>query len=286
MPESLYLFPSLYFGRGRVSLNFSHIQQVSRLHASGLYGKGFGDPAESPERNGIRVSRIGYIGEQACCFSLSQQFGKFNLHMSRDPLLPTWTPRVKPYLIRRLYESDAQGRLDENLLDEVGWALYSRCDSFIHAREASLGQVRCPVCGGPVQHNRQAKEIMRCPGCGWECPVQAYLDTIKNQQLDGGPEVIALFQGFLDAFPKAKKPPEKMLLVDSLIHGFHHFLRSGRTRRPVGINLIDGHLEFVMDFLDHLSYGPGSTPGVEQIRAAWRESIRRPPARKKRTKKR
>jgi hypothetical protein len=35
-------------------------------------------------------------------------------------LLPTWALRVKPYLIRRLYESDAQGMLDSDLLEEVG----------------------------------------------------------------------------------------------------------------------------------------------------------------------
>lgn len=187
--------------------------------------------------------------------------------------LPNWSPRVKPYLIRQLYESDAQGRLDEQLADEVGWALYSRCDSFLRAQAAQHGRVICPVCGSLVLHSRRAKEVLRCAACGWECPVRAYLDTIKNQQLDGGPEVAALFQEYLDAFPKAKEPAEKMLCIDGLIHGFHHFLTSGRTRRPVGINLIDGHLEFVVDFLDHLSHGPGSTPGTQETHAAWREKI-------------
>jgi len=115
--------------------------------------------------------------------------------------------------------------------------------------------------------------MIHCPSCGWECPSQVYLDTIKNQQLDGGPEVIALFQQYINAFSKAKEPAEKMLIIDGLIHGFHHFLRSGRTRRPVGINLIDGHLEFVVNFLDHLSYGTGSTPGTQQTFEAWREKI-------------
>ena len=58
-------------------------------------------------------------------------------------------------------------------------------------------------------------------------------------------------------------------LVDGSIHGFHHFIRSGRTRRPVGINLIDGHLDFVIDFLDKLTYGSGSTPGIQQTLADW-----------------
>jgi hypothetical protein len=56
-------------------------------------------------------------------------------------VLPTWAPRVKPYLIRRLYESDDQGVLDTDLLDEVGWALYARCESFIQAGKP--GRVTC-----------------------------------------------------------------------------------------------------------------------------------------------
>lgn len=187
--------------------------------------------------------------------------------------LPTWAPRVKPYLIRRLYESDAQGLLDADLLDNVGWALHARCESFLQAEEARHGRVRCPVCRGVVLAGAHPRDLMRCPACGWECTFKAYLDTIRNQQLDGGPEVFGLFQAYHDAFPQAKETAEKMLLVDNLIHGFHHFLTSGRTRRPVGINLIDGHIEFVVDFLDHLTYGSGSTPGTLQTYAAWHEKI-------------
>ncbi len=49
-----------------------------------------------------------------------------------------------------------------------------------------------------------------------------------------------------------------------LIHGFHHYLRSGRTRRPVAVNLIDGDLTFVADFLNRLTCGPASTPGLSR----------------------
>lgn len=198
------------------------------------------------------------------------QFVKKMIH------LPVWAPRVKPYLIRRLYESDAQGLLDEQLVNEVGWALYSRCDSFLRAKAAQEGQVHCPVCDSSIRHSRQANEVMRCSFCGWECTVRAYLETIKNQQLVGGPEVAALFQEYIDRFPRSKEPAEKMVCIDGLIHGFHHFLTSGRTRRPVGVNLIDGHLEFVVDFLNRLSYGPGSTPGTQETYATWRENINSP----------
>ena len=205
--------------------------------------------------------------------------------MKEAYILPVWAPRVKPFLIRRLYEGDAQGLLDPDLLDEVGWALYSRCDSFLLAAEANRGRLRCPVCQAPVLREAQPKEKLHCTACGWECTFQAYLKTFKNQQLDGGPEVAALFREYTQKFPKGEDPAAKMLLIDGLIHGFHHFLRSGRTRRPVGINLISGHLEFVVDFLDHLSVGPGSTSGVQETQAAWREKIHPASSKKNKAKK-
>jgi hypothetical protein len=192
--------------------------------------------------------------------------------MKKTYTLPSFAPRIKAHKIRRLYESDASGLLDAELLNDVGWALHARCDSFLDANLARSGRLRCPVCRELVAANIQSKESLRC-ACGWECTYRAYMDAIRNQQLDGGPEVIALFQQYRDSFPKIKENNEKMLAIDGLIHGFHHFLRSGRTRRPVGINLIDGHLDFIIDFLDQLSIGPASTPGLWQTQQDWREKV-------------
>ncbi|MBI5289694.1 MAG: hypothetical protein HY873_12045, partial [Chloroflexi bacterium] len=40
-----------------------------------------------------------------------------------------WARRVKPEVIRRLYTRDAKGIVDEELIDEVGYAMYARCHS-------------------------------------------------------------------------------------------------------------------------------------------------------------
>ena len=58
-----------------------------------------------------------------------------------------WAPRVKPGLIRRLYDLDAQGIYDEELIDEVGWGLLARCQSFIDAVNAVAGRAVCHGCG-------------------------------------------------------------------------------------------------------------------------------------------
>ncbi len=57
-----------------------------------------------------------------------------------------WSPKVRPDKIRRLYESEAVGRLDEALLDDVLIGLYLRCTSIARVTEAVDGRVTCPQC--------------------------------------------------------------------------------------------------------------------------------------------
>lgn len=189
-------------------------------------------------------------------------------------LIPAWARRVKQRLIWRLYESDAQGLHDEELLDEVGWGLYSRCKSFIDANAAANGRAACPGCGMIITHHSQPEEILHCPSCGWTAAWKVYFQTIQHKQLSGAEPVIALFQEFVDRFPQAGSAQEKMLLIDALIHGWHWNARDGNTR-TAGVNLIEGTYHQVVDFLDRLSCGPASTPGVRQQCEKWREEINR-----------
>ena len=47
--------------------------------------------------------------------------------------LPSWAPRVTQHKIRQLYEDDAKGIRDEDLIEDVGYSLLCRCESFIAA---------------------------------------------------------------------------------------------------------------------------------------------------------
>ena len=185
-----------------------------------------------------------------------------------------WAPRVRRDLIRRLYELDAQGIYDEELLDEVGWALRARCQSFCEAVEAARGRVACPGCGDIVRHTGLPDELLRCAGCGWEVTWRDYFRTIQHKQLSGGDAVVALFQEFVGQFPLALNPREKMLMIDRLIHGFHRSLRDEPTR-TTGVNLIEGRYHQVVEFLDSLACGDASTPGTADTRARWRRTINR-----------
>jgi hypothetical protein len=197
--------------------------------------------------------------------------------------LPQWAPKVAKSKIQRLYTTDAQGALDEELLDEVGWALWSRCDSILSVTAAHYGRVSCPVCGTLIVHLASTAENaeeqptpwhdedhLRCPGCAWEQVWKAYHQTYRGKKLFGV-NALPFFQEYHQAFPKAAAPTAKMLLIDQLIHAFHIGLTE--LGRPVGANLIEGSLKEVITFLDALTNGPESAAGIGGSRDAWRRTI-------------
>lgn len=64
--------------------------------------------------------------------------------MSRDDI--HWSPRVPKWKLQRLYESEAQGMLDEDLLEDVGLTLLLRCEDILAIEEAKQGRVwRSPL---------------------------------------------------------------------------------------------------------------------------------------------
>jgi hypothetical protein len=186
--------------------------------------------------------------------------------------LPEWAPRVSQQDIRRLYEDDARGIHDDELLDEVGYGLLARCESFIAAVEAVHGRALCPRCGAIVEHGACKDELLQC-SCGWELPWRDYFATIQHKQLSGAKPVLDLFRHYVRTFPSRTTARAKMLAIDALIHGFHYFYKTGGPTRPVAVNLIEGRLNEVIDFLDALTYGPQSTDGLSQKKQAWDEKI-------------
>lgn len=182
--------------------------------------------------------------------------------------LPAWAPRVAQAPIRRLYELDAQGIVDDELIDTVAYALLARCESFIAATDAAEGRVHCPRCAAIVPR----ADLLRCP-CGWALPWTDYFDTIQHRQLSGALPVREQFAAYVHDLPLAHGPREKMLLIDRLIHGFHYYYKDNAPTRPVAVNLIEGRMSEVVAFLDGLSAGAGSTPEMRENRAAWEANL-------------
>jgi ribosomal protein L37AE/L43A len=191
-----------------------------------------------------------------------------------------WEPRIAPEKIRRLYETDARGLRDEELLDEVAYALYARCDSIVTVTEAVRhGQLKCPHCARLIPLERQA-EIIRCAGCSWEMKGTAFRSSYRGQRLNGLGAIDA-FRAYVAQFPSARTPSEKMLLIDRLIHVMHNEL-ADRVQRPAAVNLIEGNVRTIIALLEELAYGTESTPGLGNARAGW-QAIREAQAAGQRT---
>lgn len=186
---------------------------------------------------------------------------------------PRWAPRVRQNKIRELYENDARGIYDRALIDDVAWALYARCCSFIAANEAMNGLATCPHCANRIPHNGWKDTLLACDRCGWRLTWAAYFETIQHKQLSGAEPVLRHFSQYTKALPAAKSTRHKVLLIDGLIHGFHWHAKTNRPTRPVAVNLIQGRLREVIALLDNLSYSEMSAPETTQTRTEWNELV-------------
>ncbi len=186
--------------------------------------------------------------------------------------LPKWAPKISQVKVRHLYELDSQGIIDVDLINEVGWALWERCDTILTVTAAHNGHVLCPACGTVIERQNPwtAEEIVECPKCDWHIPWTTYHRSYRGRQLFGA-NAVGIFEAYHKAFPLAQKANEQMLLIDQLIHAFHIGLKE--IGRPVAANLIEGSLREVIHFLDQLTSGEESASGLEDSRTKWRQTF-------------
>jgi hypothetical protein len=171
-----------------------------------------------------------------------------------------WAPRLRPEKLRRLYDLEARGLLDEGLLDEVAFALYSRCESVLTVTESIWGKTRCPRCGsGTTPEDGR----LRCPQCAWEASRQEYHRSWEHQQLNGT-NARGVFEEFVRELPRAATPQAKMMRIDTLIHACHRDARRGTAGRQVAKNLIEGSSRTIRELLDGLAYGNPAPPEAQK----------------------
>lgn len=191
-----------------------------------------------------------------------------------------WARRVSRSRLQRLYESDAQGMLDEDLLEVIHYAIHARvCDMFEVRSAQQFGQVICRGCGTLLAQpfrmgTRNKSKILQCAACGWQVTCGEFYESYSGKSMLPG-SVTGLFEEYLERFPKAITAPEKMLLVDWLIHQFH--VMQGIAGKPVGQNVLQGTADQVRQLIEALASGPGSTPGLaslEQWRATYYDPVR------------
>lgn len=101
------------------------------------------------------------------------------------------SPRVKPWRIRRLYHFTRFGIYDDDLLLDVGWGLFSRCQDVLMRMKARSGQVPCPQCKNIVYRSKytQQRQIQTprtsdhfaCPGCAQALTWMDCKEALRNR---------------------------------------------------------------------------------------------------------
>lgn len=190
--------------------------------------------------------------------------------------LPQWAPRVPRTKIWQLYQNDAKGNRDEELVDDVGMTLLLRVQSCIEVHDVQCGRgVRCPECGhfiaGEPPRRLRRGEVLRyhCPQCDWSVTQDEYRKTYHNKHLGAG-GMRSACEEYAREYPRAKAYQEKIMLIDQLIHRFHWEMENSPVAPGAHI-LIGGKQSEVADFLNRLTYGDQNTSEVLQNRDRWRE---------------
>jgi len=174
-----------------------------------------------------------------------------------------WCKKVSRSDLYRLYQDEAKGLLDENLLEDIGLTFYTRCKQAKEARACmDKGQIICHHCGRILNAGRvsptgsvlvSGSSIINCE-CGYSYTYREYRRSCNAVNMPGG-RAYPIFEHFLQKWPGCKDVKSKMFLIDWLIHKCHVTLMSREEGRSVCINLIEGTLKQIADLIVKLAYG-------------------------------
>jgi hypothetical protein len=174
-----------------------------------------------------------------------------------DELRIRWAPKLRTDRLVCLYESDAKGMLDAELVDEVGWRLWERLADVVRV---TRGLVRCPSCGTEFNARRHLGDppdaVSSCPGCSWQVTAGDWHGSWEHRDLNGHcPD----FEYFVTKFPTASTPKARMMLIDRVVHALHDSARDDLSGNFAARNFLEGSRPRIVALLDELAYGPGST---------------------------
>jgi len=177
--------------------------------------------------------------------------------------------------IARLYEADARGIVDEDLINEVGYGLFARCKSLLSVSDAyGKGLVQCPACGTEIRSNRRVEETIVCTACDWSLPWREFGRSTRRKYMVNIGGTGPFLRDYVRKFPRAKTPREKLILIDQLIHRYHGELEN-QPANPSAHNLIGGSRQQVIDFLNGLTYGEEGTPELSASFKQWHANLKR-----------
>jgi hypothetical protein len=179
-----------------------------------------------------------------------------------------WAPMLPTPKLVRLYETDAAGRLDDDLLDDVGWRIWERLTDVIRV---TSGRVRCPICGTELQVRAEGRDPdtpVACPNADWSVTTRDWHRSWAHRNLNGNcPE----FARFVDAWPNARSRRARMLRIDAVVHSLHVASRDDLPGNFAARNFLEGSRPKIVALLDELATGPGSNIAAG-ARARWQEA--------------
>ncbi len=188
---------------------------------------------------------------------------------SLDPLI-SWAPRVSREKILQLYIEVASGINNEELIDFVADSFYRRCSDIVRISERRFA---CPVCKDEFPHPHPPEEDLKCTNCGWHTTWREHLLSYRGRQLSVNTQLTHIPKKFIEELPRCKSLQEKVILIDTLIHSCHVWLRNGTKyySRPLAVNFIDGKMNEVIAFLENLPKGPDTLPQMNEQFINWRK---------------
>ena len=174
-----------------------------------------------------------------------------------------WSPKVSRQDLIRLYSADSKGLPDEELADEIGFSLYTRCVQGRDTRiDIEAGQLKCHHCANTLHY---ANGLMQCV-CGYQYLFRDYMRSFRKENMPSG-AATHIFNAFISDWEKSHNYHQKMYLIDNLIHEFHINLTSGVKGRFVGINLIEGTKKQIAELILTLAYGENRDQSIQQFKA-------------------
>ena len=191
-----------------------------------------------------------------------------------------WAAQVSLSKIRRLYLRESQGICEDELVDEVGWSLYFRCESILEFTEAvQNGRVACKRCArdGTVttiqRKTMQPAELLKCPVCAWQVRWRVYVKAAESTGNIHAGHAQQAFERYMQTYPRCQNAKEKIVTIDQLIHEFHWLIMEDgaapKAAKPAGVNLLQGSSTQVLAMLNELTYGKDAPPEMLEIRELW-----------------
>ena len=190
------------------------------------------------------------------------------MDFQQSPVAPPWAARIPKESIARIYEDDAEGMYDEQLINNIAFMLLMRCESMVIAEDARNGRALCPICGKIIDHDAQKGTILECPYCSWTGSWKDYRASMDGLHLIA-PGLIPFLIEFSKNMTDKLSLKEKVYWIDWLIHRVH-WEGTALPGQPGAVCLIRGRAHDVNEFLDQLTAGTHRENKVE-LSNLWSE---------------